>query len=96
MCLHTLVLTFALDCRLVLYSTVSTFARSTSQQTVSLGVVYVAGIGQPGIPMSIASLVLWGADVWECATSLAALRLGQIRVFGNVWHRDARYKICTT
>ena len=23
------------------------------------------------------------------------LRLGQIRVFGNVWHRDARYKICT-
>ena len=51
-CLHTLVLTFALDCRLVL-STVSTFARSTSQHTVSPGVVYVAGIGQPGIPMSI-------------------------------------------
>ena len=23
------------------------------------------------------------------------LRLGQIRVFGNVWHRDVRYKICT-
>ena len=24
------------------------------------------------------------------------LRLGQIRFFRNLWHRDARYKICTT
>ena len=70
-----LVLTFALDCRLVL-STVSTFTRSTSQQTVSLGVVYVAGIGQPGIPMSIRQPGALGVDVWECATSPVALRLG--------------------
>ena len=72
--LHTLT---CLECRLAPRTVGILHSPPPKTKKPNRGVVYMARIGRPGIPISIHyHYGALGVDGWDCATSLAALRLG--------------------